>query len=530
MFRPSVFSIIILCFFTALANNCKAQVNDSDFLKGVILCKYYDSLSYKLDTTSITQIGLTTILHKYKAAKVTAPFSGLNASLDRVYKVTIGRPGGIDTCIAALKLLPYIQYVERYPVFKASGDPNDYIAANQYSLVKINASLAWGITKGSTKVVVAIVDNGVRTTHEDLAANMWVNSAEIANNGFDDDLNGYADDVNGYDISDRDGNPNPPAGVADTSGWVHGTHCAGICSAVTNNGKGIASIGYNLKIMAVKCVADKGNPDVITDALEGVSYAEKAGANIISMSFGTTQNSQTMQGLVNQANSTGILMVAAAGNSNNETVLYPAGYPTVLSVAATDPNDAKASFSNYGTWVSLSAPGVSIKSTFPSSNSAYGLLSGTSMATPMVAGLAGLVLSVNPTFKPAQVISAIKKGCDNIDGLNSKYAGKLGAGRINAAKTFGISSVAQSPGFAHYCLLYPNPVAHGDEVYMESEGNNISQLNIMDLSGRIVKTIMTNGNIKASSLGITTEGMKPGIYMIRANYAGGSDIQKLIIQ
>ena len=161
-------------------------------------------------------------------------------------------------------------------------------------------------------IVIAIVDDAVLTTHEDILPNLWTNPNEIPNNNIDDDNNGYRDDINGWDAADNDNDPNPPSS-ASSSVFTHGTHCAGIASAATDNSKGIASIGFNCKIMPVKSSTSNGNAQYIDAGYDGIAYAMAAGADVISMSWGGN-NSQTAQNIFNQAHNLGITLVAAAGN------------------------------------------------------------------------------------------------------------------------------------------------------------------------------------------------------------------------
>jgi subtilisin family serine protease len=245
-------------------------------------------------------------------------------------------------------------------------------------------------------------------THEDLAPNIWVNPNEIANNGIDDDNNGYIDDINGYDVADNDNNPNPPTN-ASSSVFSHGTHCAGIASARSDNGIGIASPGFVSKIMAVKTKFNSSTGATLERAYQGLEYAIAANPTIISMSWGGYSYSQTYQELIDVAISKGIILVAAAGNADVDFPMYPAGYNGVISVGATDQNDMKASFSNYGTSIDIMAPGVSIWSSFATTNSSYGYYSGTSMACPIVAGICALLKSKKPSGTPSQIEQCLER-------------------------------------------------------------------------------------------------------------------------
>lgn len=326
----------------------------------------------------------------------------------------------------------WIEWVEYIPEIEGFYTPNDFQAQFAWHLQKINAQDAWDLHKGDTTITIAIVDDAVAITHEDLLPVRWTNPGEIPANGIDDDGNGYIDDIHGWDAANNDGDPNPPSS-ATSSFFSHGTHCAGIAAARTDNNLGIASLSFNCRLIAVKTKIDNSSGGTMTATLQGVQYAITAGARVVSMSFGGTSYSQTYQNLFNYGNRLGIVFVAAAGNSNNVIPMYPANYDHVISVGATDPNDYKAGFSSYGANTDIMAPGTAIySSVVGSGNNQYGNKSGTSMACPLVASLAGLMLSKDPTLTPQEVESCIKSTAVNIDALNPTYAGSLGSGRIDA--------------------------------------------------------------------------------------------------
>ncbi len=372
---------------------------------------------------------------QYAVTRLSRPYHFLEEEkLSTVFLLEFSQFDQIGGLIRELQQQPGVEYAERVPLPKSSYTPNDpsFTSSTQWSLFKINAQAAWDISRGSANVVVAIVDDAVQITHPDLQANIWVNSGEIPNNGIDDDGNGYIDDVRGYDVADGDNNPNPPS-----TNYSHGTHVAGISGAVSNNGTGIASIGFGIRVMAVKATNQVG---YVTHGYDGIVYAVRSGADVINMSWGGPGASTTAQNIINWAYNSGVVLVAAAGNDNVTTQFYPAAYTNVIAVASTASNDAKSSFSNYGTWINVSAPGSTIYSTIP--NNTYGNKSGTSMASPLVAGLAGLVLSVNPGMTPADVRNCILSTADNISSVNPSYNGQLGSGRINALAALNCASAS----------------------------------------------------------------------------------------
>lgn len=380
---------------------------------------------------------LGSLISEYGITKVYRPFAtNKDPNIQRTYRIEFSaNNASVFSLMRDLSALQEVEYAEQIPAEYICYDPNDPKEndGSLWFLQKVNAYQAWDISTGSGNTVIAVVDDAVYTQHEDIMANLWQNPDETAGNGVDDDGNGYVDDIFGADVADDDGNTNPPAALVSPSVFSHGSHCAGIAGGVTNNGVGIASISSHVKIMGVKATADAASsPNMITAGWEGVQYAVDEGADIISLSWGGTSNSQTYQNLINSYEAQGVVIFAAAGNSNIETPFYPAAYNYVVGVAASDQSDYKASYSNYGSWVDLTAPGSYIHGILCTGTSNYGIKSGTSMATPMAASLAGLLKSYNPALSPSELRSCMFSSADNMDALNPTYVGKLGAGRINA--------------------------------------------------------------------------------------------------
>jgi len=381
-----------------------------------------------------------------------------DVDLTRFYVVHYTAP--IDPFSVAEQLagIDEVHYAEPwfiYPVTEsASYIPNDPSFPSQYGLTRIQAPQAWDITRGDTSVVIGIVDTGVELGHPDLAANIWYNAGEMGLdpnnndrrfNNIDDDGNGYIDDWRGWDFGGADynnvvpdNNPNPTG-----SNNNHGTHVAGIASAVTDNNLGVAGTGFRCRLLAVKTTADNdtrgpGGVAYIIAGFQGIAYAALMGAAVMNCSWGGGGGSQFEQDIINYATAQGTLVVAAAGNDNSSQAFYPASYANVISVAATTSTDAKASFSNYGITVDVSAPGSSILSTlYPST---YANFSGTSMASPFAAGTVALVKSVFPTLNAIQLGERVRVTCDNINSINPSYADLLGKGRINAFRAVTESS------------------------------------------------------------------------------------------
>lgn len=319
-------------------------------------------------------------------------------------------PDGADArqLMARYQQMPGIKAVEIDSKVRKSLSANDPFFNQQWHLKAqpgINAVSAWDSTTGDADVVIAVVDTGVDYRHEDLAANIWQNSAEVAADVIDNDANGYIDDI--YGINPADDNVDP----LDEDG--HGTLVAGIIGASTNNALGVAGINWQVKILPCRFM-DANGDGFVSDAIECLDYLldlkQNHGVNIVASnnSWGSSSYSQALYNAIAAHNEAGILFVASAGNDNTQAEYYPAAFdlPNIISVSAHDESGAKASFSNYSrSWVHLSAPGTNIYST--DKDNAYGRASGTSMSAPMVSAVAGLLKAAEPQLTMAQLRARI---------------------------------------------------------------------------------------------------------------------------
>ena len=313
--------------------------------------------------------------------------------------------------------------------------------ADLWGMKRINSESAWDSTTGSPAIIVADIDTGVDRNHKDLRDNTWVNTAEIPNNGIDEDKNGYVDDYYGWDWVNDDNDPMDDHG--------HGTHTAGTIAAVGNNSVGVVGVNWNCELMALKFL-NSGGSGYVSDAAEALQYAADMGARVSSNSWGAVGSSQLLDDAVRYAHDQGMVVIAAAGNSNADALDFtPASADQAITVAATDYNDKKASFSNGGQKVDVAAPGVDILSTRASTNNmcteargnivgtSYCYVSGTSMATPHVAGLAALVLANNPSLTNEDVRQIIHTGAVDL-GTQGKDR-DFGFGRIDAYGSIALS-------------------------------------------------------------------------------------------
>jgi PKD repeat protein len=324
------------------------------------------------------------------------------------YEIEFEQIEKVDELANILGKLSFIEYAEKKELHVSFLTPND-LGANTttgtgiWHLYKMNAQQAWDLSTGSSTVKVAITDDAIRTTHVDLTNKI----------------------VATYDAPTGGTNANP----CGTNNGNHGTHVSGTVGAQTNNSTGVASIGYNISIMAVKIGNCSGS---LTHGYEGINWAANNDADVINMSWGGGGFSNYGQNVCNAAVNAGSIVVAAAGNDGTNQQFYPAAYASVIAVASTTTNDAKSSFSQYGSWVDIAAPGSAIYSTYATSNTGYSRIQGTSMASPNVAGLLGLMKSYAPNVSNQDLINCLYSSAVNIDNVNANYIGQLGAGRIDA--------------------------------------------------------------------------------------------------
>ncbi len=348
-------------------------------------------------------------------------------------------PGiSVEKAIEHLSRLPFVAYAEPNYILHADVIPNDPMYGNLWGMTNIKAPAAWDIATGDPEFVVAIIDSGIDYNHPDLAANMWKNAAELNGTaGVDDDGNGYVDDIYGWDFANRDKDP------WDDNG--HGTHTAGTVGAAGNNGVGVVGVNWNVKLMALKFLNRRGS-GTTDNAIAALNYAVAMGVKVSNNSWGGGSYSQALYDAIVAGQSVNHLFVAAAGNSSKDTDAephYPSSYdcPNIISVAAIAEGDLMASYSNYGlTTVDLAAPGSAIVSTTPKNT--YSSYSGTSMATPHVAGAAALIWDKNPTWTWPQVKDQILSTARAIPALANKT---VTGGTLDLAATLGGTTPPPTP-------------------------------------------------------------------------------------
>jgi len=369
--------------------------------------------------------------------------------------IEVAPPLTIEAQLDHFRASRLFEYVEADRVIQGTYLPNDPLLRNGtlWSLdniglnggtadADIDAPEAWDIQSDASGMIVAVIDSGVRYTHQDLNANMWRNWGETPGNGRDDDGNGYVDDRFGINAIANSGNP------MDAHG--HGTHIAGIIGAVPDNGVGCAGVALHVQIMALK-FQDAGLYGVASDAIECIDYARRHGARIINASWADAvdYNSDALRDAIVAARDAGIIFVTAADNqarNNDDTPMYPGAFrlDNMIVVAATNPNDELADWSNYGSrTVDLAAPGQTIYSTWAASDSSYRDFTGTSMAAPHVAGACALVWARFPWLNYREVIERILRTVDPLPSLNGRT---VTGGRLNLRRA--LSEVNTAPGIA----------------------------------------------------------------------------------
>lgn len=349
-------------------------------------------------------------------------------------KMQIDPNADVTAVAARVASLAGVEWASPNGVTRPALEPNDTLYGQQYGPQIIGAPAAWDVTPGGgSGIILAVADSGQNFEHEDFGdAAFFINHGEIPGNNIDDDLNGFIDDWRGWDFMNRDNLP--------TASSSHGTHVAGIAAARLNNATGIAGLAGRVAIMPLQVFNGGGGT---WEAIElAVIYATDNGASVLNYSGGGGGGTPGLALAVQYAADNGVSVVAAAGNGNTSTPFYPAAYPSVLAITGTDRNDARYGSSNYGNWVDVAAPGVSVYSSLWPGVNAYGNLTGTSMSSPHAAGLVALMFSVNADLTPEDVRQRLR---DNAVDLGTPgFDPYFGYGRIDAAAT--LTDVWQNGG------------------------------------------------------------------------------------
>ena len=401
----------------------------SDHVEGELLVTFAEGLSEAEQDELIAETGAI-VIKRFKSSPTVLVKTAETAS-----------PQMLDAAFVMTRSMD-VTRVGLHHKFKISATPNDPNMRRQYQYDLIGARDAWDITTGSKDVIVGVIDTGINYDHPDLIDNLWTNPGESGldangndkrSNGIDDDGNGYVDDFRGWDFAENDNDP------LDDHG--HGTHCAGSIGASGNNGEGIAGLNWEVSLVGLRFITARGEGDE-GDAIEAIEYATMMGFDLTSNSWGgdgQLVEDDPLYKAIAAAGAAGHLFIAASGNDGRDTdrrPTFPASYDleNIISVGASDRRDRMTGFSNYGaTTVDIIAPGSNVYSTTKRGwfGRQYQNMSGTSMAAPIVAGAAALILSEFPDESPAEVKSRILNGVDRINAGKGKLSTE---GRLNVFK------------------------------------------------------------------------------------------------
>lgn len=452
-----LFALTILFIQPLSAANSK-QNSDVTILPGKFIVKFKSTgLSKQANQPAVSRVSGQYAVHNMKQvfneARNVEVKEHLN--LNNVFIMEIAESADIWQIVNELNRDPEVEYAEPVYINEIDVDPNDPLYSTQYHLPQVFAPEAWDIDFGDSTVIIGIIDTGVDWDHEDLVEVIWTNEDEVLD-GTDTDGNGYIDDIRGWDFvtgvsgdGDTEAHPeedseDPDSDPMDFDG--HGTHVSGLAAAHTNNSVGVASVSSGARIMPLRCGYHANNDFGYVPssfAADAYIYAADNGAHITNQSSGNS--GQLIIDAAYYAFLNGVLIIESAGNGNDITPSALGSQPWVISVASVNSEDVKASYSSYGPYVKISAPGgdfstgnhqgllstVVHPSEFFSGNQ-YVQFQGTSMAAPVVASVAGLVKSHEPSLSSFDLFTRLVGTADNIDALNPQYTGSLGSGRVNA--------------------------------------------------------------------------------------------------
>lgn len=436
------------------------------YQQGVVLVKFRSEAEAFLNTPKVSpslfripteDLGIEKIVPMFAAHNVyfNALHAGRNFSsvvapkhdaLSRMYIVHIPTTSDVIKVSRTLSKDPFVEYAEPRSIQSVSSyTPNDSLLSKQGHLVPIKATDAWGVTKGDSTVIIGIDDSGTQWDHPDLINNIYINPGETGTdangndkrtNGIDDDGNGYIDDYHGWDFAGTDGKSpdnNPINGQ-------HGTHVAGLAGARTDNGIGVAGTGFRCKIMPIKTAMDFKESQGILFGYEAMVYAADNGASVINCSWGGGGSSTADQETIDYVTAKGALLVVAYGNNSKEEMGFPGSYNHVLGVTSTNNSDRASSFTSYGQRADVASPGDFDYSTYPTN--AYASLGGTSMASPVAAGVCALVKSRFPELTPDQIGERVRVTADVNDAkYDAAHKKLMGRGRLNAFRAVSDSNL-----------------------------------------------------------------------------------------
>ncbi|MEA3493569.1 MAG: S8 family serine peptidase [Candidatus Margulisiibacteriota bacterium] len=479
----------------------------ADFSPGIIMVKFKPGaveVPSGVAAAKVRAVSVQALNARYKVSRVEQLYAKALENrpdwthLKDYYVVKFPKGENVAGVARAFAKDPNVVSAAPSKIFKAfDTTPNDPRFTDQYGLTNLQCPQAWDRTTGSSGIVIAVLDTGIDTDHEDFVGRI---------------------DSRGYDFVNEDADPEDDYG--------HGTSVAGVVGATTDNSKGVAGVDWSAKLLIIKVLDNSGNGSM-TDILQGIVYANSLTVEVMNMSFGQYVPDSNLQTRCTEAYNNGVALVAAAGNGDVETwngnPSYPAGYSNVLAIAAVDQNDVRSVWSgidpitgrtqasNYGTWVDISAPGSDIWSTEMGGGYDW-RNNGTSLSAPFVAGVAGLVKAANPGLTNQEIYDRIKETADDIDSLQQpQYQGKLGSGRVNAANAVaGVNAEITSPQDRGY-------ITGTASILGTATGWNFSTYEVDVLKSGTVESNLITSNISVESGALTnwnTTG-KDGEYRVR---------------
>jgi subtilisin family serine protease len=549
--------VLIIVFFTA-----PSAAVDAPCEPGQIIVKFIPEVGTVTPETKdgIVSVGLSSLdarMTRYGVTHIEQIFPHKSSELGHIYQFDFQAPVRAKAAARDFAGDRHLLYAEPRYIHRICDAPNDPNFQNglQWFYAKVMAVEAWDITHGDPSVVIGIVDTGVDKDHPDLAGNLWFNLGEDVDgsgdfttadwNLIDDDENGFVDDWFGWDFQGLIGVPdNQP----DEGGILHGTHTAGIACGVTDNDEANAGMSWNCSYMAVKTSRD--GEEEIRKGYEGIQYAADNGAAVICLGWARADTASAFeQEIIDSAAAKGVILVAAAGNDTPGEaysppdpcpVMYPAAYDHVVAVGATQINDQAASFTYYGPWVDVCAPGNGMFSHLW--DDSYGMRSSTSAACAMVAGVAGLAKVKDPEITSDLFSWIVSSQADDIDTLNPAYAGWLGGGRLNAYQTLNFVSVEDPlsgpdvrPRGYTLAQNYPNPFNPSTTIsYVLAAGGPV-EMSIYNIRGQLVRTLVDEdqpaGSHSVQWDGRTDGGQmaSSGIYLYRLRSGDWSHSRKMVL-